>query len=163
MNSLSWPEYGKPAGQTGETVNNVELSEALLNALGDESSRRILNSAIASGKTVEEISAEQALPLSTCYRKVRYLLDEGLMLLERMVLTQTGKRYAVYRTSISEAKISFNNGEVEMQITPNPEVLDKLRRRWLSAAYPLQNQDDHLSIRSSAYARLAGQSSNPFE
>ena len=164
MGSLSWsgPE-AKSGDGLGESTHMLDMSSALLTALGDESSRRILMSAIEGGKTVDEISAEQGLPLSTCYRKVRYLLDEGLMLLERMVVTQTGKRYAVYRATISEAKISFNRGEVDVQVTPNPEILEKLRRRWLSAAYPLQNQDDRLSITPASCHRLVGRSSGPFE
>ena len=41
---------------------------------------------------MEEISAEQNLPLSACYRRTRQFLDEGLMILERIVVTQTGKK-----------------------------------------------------------------------
>jgi len=113
----------------------------MLNALGDESSRRILTSAIASGKTVEEISAEQHLPLSTCYRRVRHFVDEGLMILERLVVTPAGKRFAIYRTSFSDVTVTLYPGEISVETTPNIDVLDKLRTRWLSTNYPSQNQD----------------------
>jgi len=144
------------------TVRGPALSGAILGALGDESSRRILTSAIASGKTVEEISAEQNLPLSTCYRRMRNLQKGGLMILERTVVTQAGKRYAVYRTSFSRAAISFNGGEIAVELTPNMDVIDKLRRKWLSENYPLQNQDDRLYKRASACSGLIGQSGSPF-
>ncbi len=160
---LSRSANDQQRGQTQAATHDSELSRALLIALGDEPSRRILYSAIAVGKTVDEISAEQGLPLSTCYRKVRCLLDDGLMLLERMVITQTGKRFAVYRTSICEAKVSFNSGEVEIQVTPNPDVLEKLRRRWLSTEFQLRPQEDRGSA-NPAYGRTdAAQSSGPFE
>jgi hypothetical protein len=122
-------------------ITGPQSSSSILSAFGDEFSRRILASAIASGKTVEEISAEQNLPLSTCYRRVRQFVDEGLMVLERLVVTQTGKRFAIYRTAFSDVTIRFYPGEVAVETTPNVEVLDKLRTKWLSTNYPSQNQD----------------------
>ncbi len=88
--------------------------------------------------------------MSTCYRRMRHLLGEGLMILERTVVTPTGKRYAVYRTSFSEATISFDGGAIAVEVTPNLDVLDKLRRRWLSVNYPVQNYDDRLHDKANA-------------
>jgi DNA-binding Lrp family transcriptional regulator len=144
-------------------VYTLRSSSAILSALGDESSRRILTSAIARGKTIEEISAEQNLPLSTCYRRTRTLLEEGLMILERSVVTPAGKRYAVYRTSFSQTAITFVNGEIAVEVTPNLDILDKLRRRWLSAIYPTPSGDGRQSSRASASSSLAEKSSFPFE
>ena len=143
-------------------VYSLRSSSAILSALGDESSRKILTSAIARGKTVEEISAEQNLPLSTCYRRTRALLAEGLMILERSVVTPAGKRYAVYRTSFSQTAISFVNGEIAVEVTPNLDILDKLRRRWLSVNYPTLNGDERQSGRASRSSNLVEQSSCPF-
>jgi hypothetical protein len=137
-------------------------SSAILAALGDESSRRILGSAIATGKTVEEISAEQNLPLSTCYRRMRSLLSGGLMILEKTVVTPTGKRYAIYRTSFSKTAIRFNGEEIAVEVTPNMDIIDKLRRRWLSANYPSQNQDDRLFKGKGACPGPANQLIDPF-
>jgi hypothetical protein len=122
------------------TISTLQSSESILSALGDESSRRILTSAISGGKTVEEISAEQNLPLSTCYRRIRHFVDDGLMILERLVVTPAGKRFAIYRTSFSDVTIRFYPGETAVETTPNVEVLDKLRTRWLSTNYPSQSQ-----------------------
>ncbi len=165
MNSLRLSKTEEQAHDAigDATVRSLALSSSILTALGDEPSRRILASAIASGKTVEEISAEQNLPLSTCYRRVRSLLGEGLMILERTVVTHTGKRYAIYRTSFSKAAIRFNGGEIALEVTPNLDIIDKLRRRWLSANYPLQNQDDRRYGTASEFPHLADQISGPFE
>jgi len=143
-------------------VHSLGLSGVILAALGDESSRKVLKSAIASGKTVEEISAEQDLPLSTCYRRIRSLLAGGLMILERTVVTPAGKRYAVYRTSFSRASISFLDGDIAVELTPNMDIIDKLRRKWLSDNYPPQNQDDRLYEGSRAFPGLVTQSSAVF-
>jgi hypothetical protein len=141
----------KPQGRAVETtIQGLQSSNSLLSALGDESSRRILTSAIASGKTVEEISAEQNLPLSTCYRRIRHFVDEGLMILEKLVLTQAGKRFAVYRTTFSDVTIRFYPGEIVVETTPNMEVLEKVRTKWMSTNYPSQGQDADFRERAEA-------------
>jgi hypothetical protein len=160
---FSNPQESKAYDLTEDhTPHNLDLSAAILNALGDESSRKILTSAIARGRTVEEISAEQQLPLSTCYRRLRLLVGEGLMILERTVVTPAGKRYAIYRTSFSDAAMSFKRGEIVVQVTPNFDIIEKLRRRWLSASYPSWRQDDSLDI-SSSRPNIIEPSSGPFE
>lgn len=131
-------------------VQNLRTSNAILGALGDESSRRILLSAIVSGKTVEDISAEQNLPLSTCYRRIRQFVDEGLMILERIVVTRTGKKYALYRTSFSEAALKLNGGEVSIEVVPNADVLDKLHSRWISTNYSQPGQAAGLPTKARA-------------
>lgn len=143
-------------------LHSIALSGALLDALGDEPSRRILYSAIATGKTIEGISAEQALPLSTCYRRVRHFVEDGLMLLERTVVTRAGKRYGLYRTSFSKATICFDGGEISVEVTPNPDMVDKLRRRWLSAMSPAPAPKEKLPRRGTEL-HPDSLASSPFE
>jgi predicted transcriptional regulator len=158
------PQGDEPQDRMQEAaVQGLGFTTAILAALGDESSRKILTSAIASGKTVEEISAEQDLPLSTCYRRMRGLLRCGLVILERTVITPAGKRYAVYRTSFSRAKIAYNSGEIAVELTPNMEIIDKLRRKWLAENYPMQNEYDDRRERASVFPSLNTSSSGPFE
>ena len=140
--SSKFKEHGTETRSEGSVSLPKRHSGSILTALGDEYSRRILLSSIASGKTVEQISADQRLPLSTCYRRIRELVDEGLMVLEKIVITPIGKRYAVYRTSFSDATIRLNAGEVAVETTPNADIRDKLLSRWMTTNYPTQNQRD---------------------
>ena len=118
------------------------------------------------GKTVEDVSAEQSLPLSTCYRRIRQFVDDGLMILERIVVTKTGKKYAVYRTSFSEVAVKldgvkFDGGEVSIDIVPNPDVLDKLHSRWLASNYSQSRLNGCIATKPSK--RPAYPISGPFE
>jgi hypothetical protein len=120
----------------------LPASSSILGALGDEFSRRILASAIATGRTVGEISTEQDISLSICYDKVNHLVDDGMMILERWVVTPTGKRYGVYRTSFSDVTIKFSSGEIEVETKPNAAVLGKLHDAWLSSLGPEHEKDE---------------------
>ena len=104
-------------------VLNGALARSILTALADEFSRtnRLLH--CDEGKTVQEISLEQAVPLSTCYRRTSELARNGLLMVERIVVTGEGKRFAVYRSSFKCVQISSN---LEVMPPPTPT---KPRRR----------------------------------
>jgi len=71
--------------------------------------------------------------LSTCYDKIGQLVDGGMMVLERRVVTRTGKRFGVYRTTFSDATIKFRSGEIEVETKPNAAILGNLHDAWLSS------------------------------
>ena len=105
---------------------------AMMEALSDEFSRRILSSIVERGKSIGEISVEQGIPPSTCYKRVQQLLDTGVIVIERIVLPQTGKKYALYRSAFSDFRISWQKGQLMARVTVNPDVAAKLEKEWLA-------------------------------
>jgi len=114
----------------------AEMAKNAVRALSDEFAKRILISTVTGGKTVQEISLEQAVPLSTCYRRARDLLDEGLLVVERLVVTGDGKRYSVYRSSFKTMEISSDLRTLSVTAELNEDVAGKFRDRWFCLSYP---------------------------
>lgn len=105
---------------------------ALMDAMSDEFSRRILSCSIRKGRSVDEICIEQGVPPSTCYKRMRHLMDIGAIVIERMVVPPTGKRYAVYRSAFSRLEVIWENGSLSAHATVNPDVAEKLQNVWLA-------------------------------
>ncbi|MGA2664617.1 MAG: hypothetical protein ABSF83_06720 [Nitrososphaerales archaeon] len=125
-------------------VLNAALARCVVSALADEFSRRIVTSTVNEGKTVQEISLEQAVPLSTCYRRTSELSNQGLLMVERIVVTGEGKRYAIYRSSFRAVEISSNLETISASAQVNPDVAEKFNRTWLNAASGVSNEKaDH--------------------
>jgi len=103
--------------------------------MSDEYSKRILGCSVVKGRTVEEICLEQGIPQSTCYKRVRQLVQAGVMIVERIAASYSGQKYAVYRSVFSRMDVSWENGAMLAYATVNPEVSDKLR-------YMRQNEGD---------------------
>ncbi len=123
------------------TVLNGALARCVVAALADEFSRRIIASTVDEGRTVQEISVEQAIPLSTCYRRASELAHKGLLMIERIVVTGEGKRYAVYRSSFKALKITSDLETVSATAELNPSVAEKFHRMWLNGGMPTSEQD----------------------
>lgn len=112
-----------------------------LAVLSDEYSRKILLSAISTSKSVEELSRENDIPLSTCYRRVHDLIDEGFVVMDRIVVTPDGKRYEMLRSAYKGFSIVFLDGAFKIEATVNGDVADKLHTMWISMKRPAVSQD----------------------
>ena len=113
-------------------ITNEKQKEAILNALLDEYSRKIIDSTINKSKSITEIIREQNIPMTSTYRRVKLLVDSKLIKVERSMVTEDGKRYYLYLSSIKNASIKYNEGELIVEITPNIKELpeDKLIRSF---------------------------------
>lgn len=120
------------AERSAETGTGLFSQEAVVTSLMDTSSRKILMSAIDEAKTVESLSADTGVPLSTCYRKITEMVKDRIMVVERLVMTPTGKKYALYRSAISGIHIDMGRGQLTVSVMPNAEVAEKVRSAWLS-------------------------------
>lgn len=103
---------------------------SLLEAFSDEPSRAILNSTISRGKSIEEIANENNIAVSTTYRRVRHLVDEGLLMVERIMFTEDGKRYSLFRSTLQGAKIEVQQDGIQVTCAPNVGVPDIAFRIW---------------------------------
>jgi len=105
---------------------------AMMDALSDEFSRRILGCAVDKGRTIGEISVEQGIPQSTCYKRIKRMLEAGVIVIERLVVPPTGKKYALYRSTFSRLYVTWENGQLTARVAVNPGVAEKLQNAWLA-------------------------------
>lgn len=101
-------------------VEEQDRKDAVLLAMSDIYMRRILAATMTDGKSVDEISREQSIPTSTCYRRVAELLTMRLLRVERTVITGAGKRFEKYRSAFSDATITMIGGELLVDVSVVP-------------------------------------------
>lgn len=102
----------------------------IIEAMADEYSRKILGSIVERGKPINEISAENGIPVSTSYRRVHELCKMGLVITERFVVSADGKREAVYRSTLRGAKLEFESGKFRALGALNDEIPDISFKMW---------------------------------
>jgi hypothetical protein len=67
------------------------LKQAILSALADTDVVKILDYAMFKDKSVNDIIKECDIPHTTAYRKIKYLLDQGLLVCTKMEITEDDK------------------------------------------------------------------------
>lgn len=114
------------------TMREERLASRVLQALSDDVSRKILLSAVSKGRTVTEISAEQTIPLSTCHRKTRELFEQGLLVVERIVLKPEGTKSTLYRSSFKTIGVSSDFRMTYVSVEWNEVAVKRFREGWPS-------------------------------
>jgi predicted transcriptional regulator len=118
------------ASKTLVTEANSETGLAFLKAISDVPCNMIMRSAISKGKSVEEICSETGVPTSTAYRKIREMTESGLIFIERVIVSDEGKKRIVYRAAYSKVAVQCDPGNFVVEGTPNADVPDILYRLW---------------------------------
>lgn len=116
----------------GLELSDPARVQSLVQSLADEYSRKILLSTIPSPKSVEDISRENDIPLSTCYRRVHELLEAQIVVIDKIIVTNDGKKYELLRAAYRAVTVSFVNGVMKVDVVINEDVAEKLRRLWLT-------------------------------
>src|SRR5919198_6528351 len=66
-------------------------------------------------KTVSQICRENNLPQSSTYKKIKRLVNEGLITIERVSIDEKGKRAVFYRSKVKSLEINLQAGDVFMK------------------------------------------------
>ena len=135
MSTVTAFKQEAPERPRSEVTASPRLASAIAEALADEFSTRIISSSILEGKSIDEICAQEIVPQSTCYRRMKHLVDEGVMVVERIVLLPEGKKRVVYRSAFSRVSVKLENGVLSARVAVNPDVADKLQRARLAVRW----------------------------
>ncbi|MGB6463389.1 MAG: ArsR family transcriptional regulator [Nitrosotalea sp.] len=103
-------------------LKKYDINQKVLEALADAQSRTILFSIIKEGKTATELSEKYRIPLSSVYKKIIDLEEIALVRVEKLEMSDGGKRFKVYRSRISKAEISIKKPEPAIILTPNQDT-----------------------------------------
>ena len=113
-------------------IDEDDRKKAVLRALLDDHSRLILTATMLAPKSVIDITREQKIPITSAYRKVKELKEFGLLKVDRIVLTQDGKKFELVRSTIRTASIQFDRGTLNVDVTGGLEADEKLIRRFFA-------------------------------
>ncbi|CUR51884.1 Transcriptional regulator [Nitrosotalea devaniterrae] len=100
-------------------LKKYDVNQKILEALADAQSRSILFSIIKEGMTALELSEKYRIPLSSVYKKISDLEELTLVKVDKWVLSDSGKKFKVYKSRISRAEISIKKPEPIITLSPN--------------------------------------------
>jgi len=113
-------------------IDSPKVRDALISALADEYSRKIILRTISKAESVEELARDERIPISTAYRRVNELKEVGLLAVEKTILNEEGKKYELYRSSFRSFRIDLEQGEIKIDAEFNEDVAMRLSRLWAS-------------------------------
>ena len=113
-------------------VEGERLKRAILIALADVESQKILVAAMYQPKSVNEIIHESNVSHSTAYRKIRWLVKEKLLIIDKIEITETGKRSNLFRSILKSFKVKYEHNNVVIEAEQNSDTLRKITENFFT-------------------------------
>lgn len=113
-------------------VSEDLAKQRILSAMADQYSREILTATIDQPFSALDLSKAYQIPITTVYRRIEELVEAGLIAAVKSGRTTDGKWYDLYRSLLRRIDVSFENGDVRIEVVINDHVADKFTRMWNS-------------------------------
>jgi predicted transcriptional regulator len=110
-----------------QRINNPNSRDRTINfsalvEIPDKTGCKIIMSVTNISKTASQISQENNLPQSSTYKKIKRLLNLGLIKIERVNIDEKGKRVIFYRGKIKSLEINLQAGDVFMKYNTEDDI-----------------------------------------
>src|SRR5919202_1488465 len=116
----------------GMRIKGQKLKQAILVALADEEIIKILDCAMYRSKSVNDVIKECDIPHTTAYRKIKWLLEEGLIVIDKVEITQDGKKLSLFRSVLKALNIKYEYNSLIIEAQQNRSIVEKLTERFFS-------------------------------
>ncbi|MGA8912715.1 MAG: winged helix-turn-helix domain-containing protein [Nitrososphaeraceae archaeon] len=104
-------------------INCDDEAIEMLREIADKTTYRIIIAIIHSPKTAAQICAENKLPQSSTYKRIRKLQEEGLITIEKISIDSKGKKVVLYRSKIKSLVFNLKANMKSLQFNKNDEMI----------------------------------------
>jgi DNA-binding transcriptional ArsR family regulator len=113
-------------------ITNEKLKQSILAALGDKEMLRILDTAMLKPVSVIDIIKGTEIAHTTAYRKVRWLLEQGLLAVEKITITSDGKKFSEVRCTLKSFNVKYELGNVVVEGERNFNPVERTAQDFFS-------------------------------
>ena len=93
---------------------------------------KILNCYMCRAITVNNIIKECNFPHTSAYRKINWMLDKGLLLIDKIEITSDGKKYSLIRSVLKSLLVKYEYNSLIVEAEYDLDAAEKLTERFLS-------------------------------
>lgn len=113
-------------------ISSQKIKTNILLALADPEIKSILDYTSYESRTINQIIRECNMAHTSAYRKVRWLLENNLLVTDTFVIAQDGKKSSLVRSIFKSITIKYTPIEMTVEVEQNVDVLEKTARQIFS-------------------------------
>jgi transcription initiation factor IIE alpha subunit len=107
-------------------IKSQRIKRALLTALADEEMLKIMDCVIDHSKSVNDIIAENSrISRTTAFRMIKWFLKEGLIILDKIIITPDGKKFSLYHSTLKAINARYEANNIIVEAEPNFDIAKK--------------------------------------
>ncbi len=114
-------------------IKSQGIKKALLIALADDEMIRIMNSVMNNSKSFNDIITENnTISRTTAFRKLKWLLKEGLIIVDKIVLASDGRKFSLYHSTLKAINAKYELNNISVEAEPNFDITKKWIQEFFS-------------------------------
>ena len=113
-------------------IHDEKFKKSILIALADDDMIKILNHAKDNLTSVTEIMEKFSVAHSTAYRKIKWMIENQLLVVEKIKITDDGKKSSLFKSMLSSIKVNYENNVVTIEATRNVNPMKSTAERFFS-------------------------------
>ena len=102
-------------------ILDSQKKKAILTALADPEAISIIDSTMNQSKSVSDIIRETNVPHTTAYRKIKWLVDEKLLVVDKILINDEGKKYSLFHSVFRSIVVKYENNKILIDAEENIE------------------------------------------
>ena len=75
---------------------------------------------------------ETKMPHTTAYRKIKWLVEQDLLVVDRICITDEGKKYSLFLSVFRSIVVKYENIKIIVEADRNIDPVDRLPERFCS-------------------------------
>lgn len=119
------PEKSKHQERKWITIEDSTLVKLILESIGDEDKKNILNAVIDEPRIISDILEVSNIPQTSGYRKVNGLIQNGMLIPQGFLTTRDGKKVTKYKSVFENISIEIVKNKVFIRVLPSEESIAK--------------------------------------
>ncbi len=113
-------------------INDDNFKGSILSALADKEMVKILDATMYRPKSINDVIRESGIPHTTAYRKIKWMLQEGLLIVEKIQISEDGKKFSLVRSVLRSLNIKYQHNNMIVEAEKNIDALAKTAERFFS-------------------------------
>ena len=113
-------------------LDSPKIKNAILTALADPEAVSILDCTMDRSKSVCDIIRETDMPHTTAYRKIKWLVDEKLLVVDKVSINAEGKKYSLFHSVFRSLIVRYENNKILIEAEQNIDSVNRLTERFFS-------------------------------
>lgn len=106
------------------TIEDTHINKIILEAIGDDDKKNILNSVIDKPRIISDILDICNIPQTSGYRKVNNMIQNGLLIINGHEITNDGRTINKYQTVFDNIQIHVEKDKMIVQVQLTRKYLD---------------------------------------
>lgn len=103
-----------------------------MTALSDEDIVRIFNSTKQNSKSVPTLMKLHNISHSTIYRKIKWMLENNLLVTDKIEIREDGKKFSLFKSTIKSIKVNYDDDNISVKVEENTSRLDLAAEEFFS-------------------------------